>query len=51
MQMHCGKMPKRFDLTPYIQAEAEAKESQRGMWSLGNKYINPKEWRKMHRGR
>ena len=48
-EVYRGKPPKGFDLKPYIQAEAEAKEDQRGMWSLGEKYISPKEWRKMHK--
>ena len=49
-EVYRGKPPKEFDSKPYIQAEAEAKEAQRGMWSLGDKYISPKEWREMHRG-
>jgi excinuclease UvrABC nuclease subunit len=27
------------------------RDTNRGMWSLGNEYISPKEWRKMRRGR
>jgi len=49
--MHCGKLPKRFDSTPYLKAEAKAKEAKKGMWSLGDKHISPKEWRKIHRGK
>jgi endonuclease YncB( thermonuclease family) len=44
-----GKQPKGFDITPYRLAEAEAKKAGRGMWSIGNKYVSPKDWRKMHR--
>ena len=50
-EVYRGEPPKGFDLKPFIQAETEAKETQKGMWSLGNKYISPKEWRKMHRGK
>ena len=50
-EVYRGKPPKGFDSKPYLQAEAEAKKTQRGMWSLGEKYISPKEWRKMHRGK
>ena len=50
-EVYRGKPPKGFDSKPYIQSEAEAKETQRGMWSLGEKYISSKEWRKMHRGK
>ena len=49
-EVYQGKPPKGFDSKPYFQAETEAKKTQRGMWSLGDKYISPKEWRKMHRG-
>jgi len=34
----------------FIQEEAEAKETKRGMWSLGEKYISPREWRQIQRG-
>ena len=49
-EVYRGKAPKGFNLKPYLQAEAEARKVQRGMWSLGDKYISPKEWRKMHSG-
>jgi len=50
VEVYQEKPPKEFDSKPYIQAEAEAKEAQRGMWSMGDKYMSPKEWREMHRG-
>ena len=50
-EVYRGKPPKGFDLKPYIQAEEEAKVDKRGMWSIGDKYISPKEWRKMYRGK
>jgi endonuclease YncB( thermonuclease family) len=28
-----GRLPKGFDLTPYLEAETEAREAKRGMWS------------------
>ena len=48
-EVYRGKPPKEFDSKPYIQAEAEASEAKKGMWILGDKYISPKEWRKMRR--
>ena len=48
-EVYRGKPPKGFDLKPYLQAEAEAKKAGRGMWSLRDKYVSPKEWRKSHR--
>jgi len=50
-EVYRGKPPKGFDSKPYLQAEAEAKETQKGMWSLGDKYVSPMEWRKMYRGK
>ena len=44
-----GKPPKGFDTALYLEAEKRAKEAKTGMWSLGDKYISPKEWRKMNR--
>jgi len=48
-EVYRGKAPYRFPHLPYWQAEKEAKDDKRGMWSQGDKYISPKEWRKMHR--
>ena len=44
-----GRPPKGLDLKPYWDAEAGAKKAGIGMWALGDKYISPKEWRRMHR--
>ncbi|MFX0201628.1 MAG: thermonuclease family protein [Candidatus Hodarchaeota archaeon] len=46
-----GKPPKGFDLTPYRDAEKEARAAKRGIWSLGDNYISPKEGRRMQRGK
>ena len=48
-EVYKGKPPKGFNIESYRHAETEARTAQRGMWSLGNKYVSPKEWRKMHR--
>ncbi len=50
-EVYRGLAPKKFDLAPYWQAEKEAREAEVGMWSLGNKYISPKKWRRMQRVR
>ena len=50
-EVYQGRPPKGFDSAPYLKAEAEARGARRGMWSLGDKYISPREWRKMHRGK
>ncbi|OQY59236.1 MAG: hypothetical protein B6245_07735 [Desulfobacteraceae bacterium 4572_88] len=48
-EVYQGKMEKGFDVNPYRQAETKARSSRTGMWSLGDRYISPKKWRKMHR--
>jgi endonuclease YncB( thermonuclease family) len=44
-----GKPASGFDPSPYRTAEAQAKSQKRGMWSQGDKYISPREWRKLHK--
>jgi endonuclease YncB( thermonuclease family) len=46
-----GKPPHGFDPAPYRNAEREARAAKRGIWSLGNEYVSPKDWRKMKRER
>ena len=48
-EVYRGKPAGGLDLEPYWKAEAEAKKAGIGMWSLGDKYISPKEWRRMHK--
>ena len=45
-EVYRGKPPKGFDLESYLQAETKARKYGIGMWSLGEKYISPKDWRK-----
>jgi len=50
-EVYRGKLPRAFDAAPYQRAEVEAWKSNRGMWFLGDKYISPKEWRNMYKGK
>jgi micrococcal nuclease len=45
-EVSVGEPPMGLDITPYLEAEKEAKKSGRGMWCLGDKYVSPSEWRK-----
>jgi micrococcal nuclease len=45
-EVYRGRVPHKFPLLPYWQAEKEAKDDKKGMWSLGDEYISPKAWRK-----
>jgi micrococcal nuclease len=42
------KPPTGLDIDPYLEAEQEAKEAGRGIWSLGKGYVSPSDWRKRH---
>ncbi len=48
-EVYRGKHPRLLNVKIYQEAESEAKKAKRGMWSLDDKYISPKEWRKMRR--
>jgi len=48
-EIYRGKPPRDLAMKPYLEAEKRAREAKTGMWSLGDKYISPKDWRKMHR--
>jgi micrococcal nuclease len=43
-----GKPASGLDMGPYWKAEEEAKTAKRGMWVLGDKYVSPRDWRRMH---
>jgi endonuclease YncB( thermonuclease family) len=48
-EVYRGTPASGLDLDPYLQTEAEAKKANIEMWSLGDKYVSPREWRKMNR--
>jgi endonuclease YncB( thermonuclease family) len=48
-EVDSGKAQKKFDRLTYKLTESAAKEAGVGMWSLGDQYISPGEWRKTHR--
>ena len=45
-EVYRGKPPRDLKIELYLEAEKQAKEALRGLWSLGDKYISPKDWRK-----
>ena len=47
-EVYRGRPAKGFDNEPYQKAEDAARRAGVGMWSLGDKYVSPKEWRKLH---
>lgn len=48
-EVYKGDPPKGFDPATYRQAERQARQDKKGMWSLGDKYISPKQWRTIHK--
>jgi endonuclease YncB( thermonuclease family) len=45
-EVYRGKQPRYFNAKIYQDAEEEAQKAKRNMWSLGDKYISPREWRR-----
>lgn len=45
-EVSSGEPPSGLDIGRYKEAERAAKAGSLGMWSLGDKYISPREWRK-----
>jgi len=48
-EVYRGKPADGLNPGPYCNAEVEAKKAGIGMWSAGDKYISPKEWRQTHK--
>jgi len=44
-----GRPAHGFNTAPYKEAERAARENNRGMWSLGDKYVSPRTWLMEHR--
>jgi endonuclease YncB( thermonuclease family) len=47
-EVYRGKHAMYFNPNIYQKAEAQAIKEKRGMWVQGDKYVSPREWRKMH---
>lgn len=45
-EVYKGSPPKGFNTDVYKKAEKEAKKSSRGIWSQGDDYISPSQWRR-----
>jgi endonuclease YncB( thermonuclease family) len=45
------KPPDGLNITPYRKAEREAMAAKRGMWSLGDAYKSPRQWRAMYKAK
>ena len=47
-EVYRGKMQGGLDKKAYLEAQKEARQHRRGIWSLGNTYESPRLWRKKH---
>ena len=50
-EVYRGTDAKGFDSAPYWKAEGEARAAKKGMWAQGDKYVSPREWRRMSGGK
>jgi len=48
-EVYRGSPAKGLDLNAYKNAEKEAREAGRGMWSMGSQYVSPMEWRRKYK--
>jgi micrococcal nuclease len=48
-EVYRGTPAAGFTNEPYLKAEEEARRAGKGMWSLGEKYVSPREWRRMQK--
>ena len=47
-EVYRGAPAKAFDSDPYLAAENVARGQKSNIWSLGDRYLSPKDWRRMH---
>ena len=45
-EVYRGEPARGLDMAPYWKAEEQARAAKMGMWSLGDKYVSPREWRR-----
>ena len=50
-EVYRGSPAPGFDSTPYWKAEEEARAAKKGMWAQGEKYLSPREWRRVNSGK
>ena len=45
-EVYRGRPAPGFDSDPYLRAEEQAKFEKLNIWSLGDDYVSPREWRR-----
>ena len=46
-EVYQGRLPREFDVRPYLLAQLDARRAERGMWVLKEKYVSPQQWRRI----
>jgi endonuclease YncB( thermonuclease family) len=49
-EVYRGSPATGFDSAPYWKAEEEARAAKKGMWTQGETYVSPREWRRVNSG-
>jgi len=44
-EVYRGRTPDGFDKTPYLETEAQARQTKTGMWRQGADYVSPIRWK------
>ena len=47
-EVYRGTVAASFDNGPYWKVEEEARAAKKGMWAQGDKYVSPREWRRVN---
>jgi micrococcal nuclease len=50
-EVYRGTPATGFDSAPYWKAEEAARAAKKGMWAQGDKYVSPREWRRVSGGK
>jgi micrococcal nuclease len=50
-EVYRGTPASGYDSAPYWKAEEEARAVKKGMWVQGDKYMSPREWRRVNSGK
>jgi len=50
-EVYRGNPAPGFDSAPYWKAENAAKVAKKGIWAQGEKYVSPREWRRVNNGK
>jgi len=50
-EVYRGTPAAGFDNTAYWKAEGKARTAKKGVWAQGDKYMSPRQWRRVNSGK